>query len=685
LIGGQVLEQAISLHRSGKLAEAESLYRKLLSQNPHHADALSFLGLIEIQRKNLAAGIGLIDQAIRINPKNAAFFVNRGNGLRDLKRFDDALVSFDRALALRPRYAEAHYNRANVLRDLGRLDDALVALDRALEAKPDFAAALCARGHALLERRRFAEAIESYDRALKLKSDDAEVLLKRGVAQLELKRVEEGLASFDAALAVNPDYVEALNARGVVLQDLNRSDEALMSFDRALQLAPDFPEALNNRALVLIERKRFGEALVSIDRALKLKPDYAEALNKRGTALRGLKRFEEALASIERGLLLKPNGPSLINNRGVTLLDLDRLEEALAAFDAALALEPDRAEIHNNRGNVLLKQHHPQEALECFEQAIAWKPEYPDALFGRALCRLRLGDLLGGWSDYEYRWQAMEHAFSRRVDGVPDWQGEDLSGRSILVYAEQGYGDMIQFARYLPLLVGQGADVTFLVPQRLFALMRGLSGSIRLIAAGTSDRYNYQCAQMSLPLRFKTDLATIPSSVPYLSADPGRRAAWRAKLGTRGFKIGVAWKGAPRGDGRPVPLREFYPLSQIPGVRLVSLQKSDGLDELASLPPGMIVETLGDFDSGDAFVDTAAVMCELDLIVTCDTSIPHLAGALARPVWMATKWAAEWRWLMERDDSPWYPTMRLFRQKTPGGWSGVFEEIADAVRTLIRA
>ena len=682
-----MLEQAISLHRSGNLAEAESLYRKLLSQNPHHADALSFLGLIEIQRKNLDAGIRLIDQAIRINPKNPGFFVNRGNALRDLKRYEDALDSFDRALDLNGRFAEAHYNRGNVLRDLERFDDALLSFDRALELREDFAQAHCARGHALLALKRFAAAVESYDRALKLKSVYAEALFKRGIALMELKRLDDGLASLDQALALDPNSAEVLNARGVVLHELKRMDEALTALDRAIELAPGFAEALNNRGRVLNDAKRFAEALASTERALALKPHWAEALNNHGTALRGLKRFEEALASIDRALEIKPDGAAILNNRGVTLLDLERPDDALVVFDAALALDPNRAEILNNRGNVLLKQRLPEQALETFERAVALKPAYADALFGRALCRLRLGDLLRGWSDYEHRWQAMEHAFSRRVDGVREWEGEDVAGRSILVYAEQGYGDAIQFARYLPMLAQRGAKVTFLVPERLFGLLRSLAGNIGLVCeARSADCFDYQCPLMSLPLRFKTELHSIPSSVPYLSADLRLREQWRARLGGHGFKIGIAWQGAPRGDGRPVPLREFLPLSRIPGVRLISLQKSEGLEQLTELPQGMNVETLGDFDSGsDAFVDTAAVMCALDLVVTCDTSIPHLAGALAKPVWMATKWAAEWRWLMDREDSPWYPTMRLFRQKTPGDWVQVFGDIAAAVKERIGA
>jgi len=303
------------------------------------------------------------------------------------------------------------------------------------------------------------------------------------------------------------------------------------------------------------------------------------------------------------------------------------------------------------------------------------------------MLRLLIGRFGDGWADHEWRWQANNLPKPAKIIGRP-WRGEDLRGRSIAVYSEQGLGDVIQFVRYLPLLIERGAVVSLFVPENLIRLLRPFSPPVT-ISASTDDRvsFDFQCALMSLPLWFRTDLSSIPNAIPYLTAENDLVARWNQKLGSHGFKIGIAWQGKPGGpidQGRSIPLAEFAPLAKIAGVRLISLQKTHGLDQLKRLPADTNIETFGEeFDSGsDAFVDTAAVMRNLDLIITSDTSIAHLAGALGRPTWIALKQVPDWRWLLERDDSPWYPTVRLFRQQTAGDWKSVFTKIDRELRSL---
>ena len=786
-----MLQEALSLHKKGKLDDASALYRKILARNPRNADALHLLGVIEFQRKNPSAAIELIDRAIKIEPNNAAFFSNRGLALRDLKRFEDALASYDRALALLPDYAEAFYNRGNALRSLKRFDDAVASYERALALQPDYADALFNRGNALRDLKRFDDALASYDRALAIKPDHAEALNNRGVALRELKRFNDALASFDRALAIRPGYAEAFNSRGNALSDLKRFDDALASYDRALALLPDYAEALNNRGVVLgaLKRfddalasfdralafrpdhadafnsrgnilshlKRFDEALTSYDRALEMRPDYPDALNSRGVALVALKRFDEALASFDRALAIKPDhadtfnsrgnvlsrlsrfeealtsydralairpdypealnnrGVALaalkrldealasydralafrpdyaeaLNNRGVALGDLKRFDEALASFDRALMIKPDYAESFNNRGVVLRDLKHLDDALASYDHALALLPDYADALHNRGMTRLLGGHYREGWADYEWRWKGGDSPIPPPKIHAREWQGESLEGRSILVFAEQGLGDVIQFARYLPLLLQRGARVSFFGPAKLMRLLRPLSTQIAFISSlEAQNSFDFKCALMSLPLRFDTDLKSIPNQVPYLKAEEDLAARWKQIIGEAGFKIGIAWQGNPQGKadrGRSFPLSALVPLSRLPGVRLISLQTHHGLDQLTNLPAGAKVETLGEgFDNGpDAFVDTAAIMSHLDLIITSDTSIAHLAGALARPTWVALKYVPDWRWLLDREDSPWYPAARLFRQKTAGDWTSVFSAIEQEIRTLL--
>jgi tetratricopeptide (TPR) repeat protein len=512
---------------------------------------------------------------------------------------------------------------------------------------------------------------------------------KLGNALRDLKRLDEALASYDRALALKPDHAEALYNRGTVLRGLKRSGEALASYDHVLALKPDFAEAFNNRGNALRDLKRLDEALASYDRALALKPDHAGALYNRGNALQDLKRFDEALASYDRAIALRPDHAEAFNNRGNTLHELKRLDEALASFDQAIALRPGYADAFYNRGNALHKLKRLDEALASYDQAIARKRGYANAVNNRGIARLLDGRFREGWADYEWRWRATEIPGERPTIGARTWQGENLAGARIAIYAEQGLGDVIQFARYLPLLVQRGAKVTFLAPAELVRLLRPLSPEIEVVSSiEARGPFDFQCALMSLPFQFGTELSSIPNQVPYLSAEKDLIARWANRLGGHGFKIGIAWQGNPNrmiDRGRSIPLAEFVPLLRLPGLRAISLQKNHGLDQLASLPAGVNLEILGDeFDRGpDAFLDTAAVMANLDLIVTSDTSIAHLAGALGRPTWVALKYVPDWRWLLDREHCPWYPTMRLFRQQTDGDWKSVFSKIEQLLRSQL--
>ena len=408
-----------------------------------------------------------------------------------------------------------------------------------------------------------------------------------------------------------------------------------------------------------------------------------------------LQRLDEALASYNRAIALKPNDAEFFNNRGTVLKDLNRLDQALASYDQAIALRPGHADAYNNRGVVLMELKRLDEALASYDRAVALKPDYAEAFNNRGMARLLAGRHREGWADHEWRWKAKTFSGERPKLDAPVWQGENIEGCRILVFGEQGLGDVIQFARYLPLLAQRGAKVTFLVRENLIRLLRPLRSEIEIVGSiEKCDPFDFQCALMSLPQPFGTDLKSIPNRVPYLEPEEDRVARWKQFIGAHGFKIGIAWQAKlgftpavrMHGRGRSFPLAELVPLGRLPGVRLISLQKHHGLDQLMNLPNGATVEILGDdFDGGpDAFIDTAAAMSNLDLIITPDTSIAHLAGALGRPTWVALKYVPDWRWLLDRDDSPWYPTMRLFRQGSDGDWKSAISKIEQALRSLVR-
>ena len=478
---------------------------------------------------------------------------------------------------------------------------------------------------------------------------------------------------------------------GVVYFQQGRYEEALKWIDAALAIDTRASEALNISGLVLQALERHEEACARFAAALAAEPTYIEAWNNHGVALQNLGRPEEALASYDKALMSAPDNGDIWNNRGVALRDMGLSEEALASFDRSLVACPRAARAWNNRGLALHDIGQVEEALESYSRAIAIDPDHPDANWNKALAALQLGRLGEGWPLYEWRLKRSDIAKPPVYD-KPLWNGrDDIAGETLLVCSEQGFGDTIQFCRYARLAATKGARVVLSVQGVLVPLISSLSPEITIIGDNATpadfDRY---IPLLSMPLAFGTTGQNVPTPIPYLAPEPGRVERWKARIGSTGFKIGIAWQGGSLGKaaaGRAFPLAALAGLAAVPQVRLISLQKKDGLDQLDDLPPHMPVETLGeDFDGGtDAFLDTAAAMESLDLIITSDTAIAHLAGALGRPVWVGLQFVPDWRWQLGRPDSPWYPTMRLFRQSARGDWQSVFAAMELALRALTQS
>lgn len=428
-------------------------------------------------------------------------------------------------------------------------------------------------------------------------------------------------------------------------------------------------------------------ALALLETILPFYPGMAALNIQRGALLCALRRFPEALAAFDAVLAIDPFQADAHFGRGAVLHAQGKPGEALIHYDRALEIQPSLATALNDRGLALRQTGDLAGALESYDAAIALMPDCADFRFGKAMCLLQLGRHQEGWRLYEWR-KARILAVAPPPPGALPWRGENPAGKTLLIQAEQGLGDTIQFCRYAALPGAQGARVVLQVQERLTRLIQTLPFPVTVIGEeAPPPACDYHVMLMSLPSRYDT----IPSSVPYLAAEPARIAAWRRKIGAGGLKIGISWQGERKWAGkekswdigRSFPLSLFEAIAAIPNVRLISLQKNDGVEQLNSLPPGMKVESLGDdFDSGpQAFLDTAAVMQSLDLVITADTAVAHLAGALCRPVWLALRHAPDWRWLLAREDSPWYPTMHLFRQTVPGDWRGPFDRMAAALRS----
>lgn len=473
-----------------------------------------------------------------------------------------------------------------------------------------------------------------------------------GVLHLQSGRPDRASDSFGLALRIDPENAAAHRDYGVALQALGLNDDAIASFDTSIQLSSADPFTRYARANALLRAGRGEEAIAAYGEAIALRPDYFEAIHNRANALRELDRLEDAVADYRNAAALRPNEPVALYNLGFALQDTGDFDGAFANYNRAIGLKTDFYEARKARGSL----------------------------------KLLLGRMPEGFADFDWRLKASEQTIDPVLRRVRYWSGENLQDKSIVVYGDGAFGDLVQFSRYLPLLAERGAEVTLLAPPQFHKVLSAADLKARAVAElDPAHMPDLRCEVMSLPNLFKTDLASIPPSIDLSSKEERRIATGRAALPRGKLNVGICWQGNPARNidkGRSIPLREFEALAHIPGVRLVSLQRKHGLEQLETLPTGMdVVQFDEGFDSGDeAFVDTVALLKSLDLVVTSDTAMAHAAAAAGCPTWIALRYVPEWRWLTERSDSPWYPNVRLFRQRALGEWRPVFAEIAAALK-----
>jgi Tfp pilus assembly protein PilF len=456
----------------------------------------------------------------------------------------------------------------------------------------------------------------------------------------------------------------------------------------AARAVPRSPEAHADLGTALRRSGRSEEAVTSCREAVRLAPGSPQAHSNLGLALLDCDRLAEAEAALREAVRLNPGFAAAHNNLGIVAWRGGRLAEARDHYGEALRLRPDFAEATNNLGNTLRDLGRLDEAERLFDRAVGLKPDYADAHWNRALVWLLRGDLARGWPEYEWRWRL--RAFDGRTVPGPRWDGGSLDGKTILLHAEQGLGDTFQFVRYAPLVKARGGTVVLRCQSPLVAVLAGAPGIDAVVPENAPlPVFDVQVPLLSLPLIVRTTAESVPAAVSYLSPDPARAARWRGRLDALpGHKVGIAWQGSGknRTDAmRSVPLAAFEPLARVPGVTLVSLQNGPAAEQVATLGGRFPVTVLDGLDADGPFLDTAAVVAGLDLVVACDSAVGHLAGAIGADCWLALMAVPDWRWQLGREDSPWYPRHRLFRQDRPGDWAGVFNRTADALRERLRA
>lgn len=527
---------------------------------------------------------------------------------------------------------------------------------------------------ALQQQGKLAQAGAIYMDILKTEPDHPDCLHLLGLLAARAGNHQAALALIDHAIAAFPGDASFHNNRGNVLRDLGQPELALASYDQAIALRADDAEAHYNRGVTLHDLGRFDAAVASYDTANTLRASYADAWYNRGNALQALAQYAAAIDSYDRAIATAPDAGHAYANRGNARAALQQFDAALADFDRAIAIAPDVADSHYNRGVTLRAIGQFDAALASFQRAVALRPDHADAQWNLALVRLLTGDLREGFARYESRWQTQPFAARQRSFTQPLWLGDDpLAGKTLLVHNDQGLGDAIQFSRYARQLAHAGAYVIVEVARPLVPLLGTLDGVAQVIATGdTLPAFDCHCPMTSLPLACSADLSNVPADVGYLRGDARKASAWAEQLGARHRpRVGLVVSGNPhhRNDAhRSIPLAHL--LRYLPtGIDYVLMQKDLRDADRAALASRPDIRVVG--DQLHDFSDTAALCMQLDVVISVDTSVAHLAGALGRPTWILLPFVPDWRWLLHRDDSPWYPTARLYRQPARGDWDAV--------------
>jgi len=593
-------------------------------------------------------------------------------------KFTEALTLCSTILLNVPDHADALHLSGMVHAQSGNLQEAAALLQKSLLADPDNAAAHANYGNVLSSLKRPEEALICYDRAIRILPDVAELHALRGNVLRKSGRFEESVAAFDRAIALNPDDAECHCNRAVALKELRRYDLAVAGYDAALQLNPSSVPALANRGVALLAMGRYEAALSSLERAREIAPKIPYIHVQTGIALHGLGRFGAATESYRTALALHPDNADAHHNLGISLLQLKQHESALESFERAIALDGQLADAYVNRGLALAETGKHTDALASYQQAIAIKPALRIAHRNLGHLYLQLGDFDKGWEKLEWRLIGNDNRLNRRLFAQPAWLGqESIAGKTILLHCEQGLGDTLQFCRYARHVSDLGAKVILEVQRPLLRLLAGLDGISAVIAQGSPlPPFDFHCPLMSLPLALKQTVGSAPVTCTTIRADAAQTGAWQTRLGPAARpRIGIVWRGNPQhknDHNRSIPLPAFTHLLD-GAFEFICLQKdrTEAEQEIIASYPG-----IRQFDGHlQDFSDTAGLCSLLDLIITVDTSVAHLAGAMGKPVWILLPFNPDWRWMLERADTPWYPSARLYRSDRRLGWQTLIQDV----------
>jgi len=689
-----IIETSLPKDLTGNLTEVALCCQRMLQQNPCHPQALIGIALVALASGQSENAVRMARAAVAAAPRTIAAWVALGQALKAAGRCDEAERAYMHAIGLDRMNALARVGLGELRIAAGRATESIREFELALLSQPALAAARMGVGNALALLERYSEALASYTQALALNPKLAEGEFAAGFVLARMGKPEEAIARYRRALTLRPDFAAAWMNLGSLLREQGREVYAVAALKRAVELQPNLVSGWVNLALLERERRRPAEAEAHLRTAFALNPEQVETL----IAWCQFRAAESDRAGawqwLRWALARQPDNSEAVNMHGILLHQEGRFAEAIAVFEEAESLGSRAAS--SNRGNSLLDLGRMNDALRAQELAVEREPASPGAQYNLSLTRLRLGHWQQGWQGYEARWRFREIHRSPRTFTQPRWHGEPLNERRILLHAEQGLGDTIQFCRYVSMVAARGGQIILQVQEPVELLMQTLagvrSGQAQVVPFGTKPlEFDCESPLMSLPAIFGTTVETVPWQGAYLFAEPELVAErWVQFPHSRTpdspcaqLRVGVAWAGNPRYKAdrlRSVRLSTFFPMLRTRGIQWIALQKGEAAAQLATLPGDI---TVSDGSSRDRnLAETAALMSTLDLVITTDTCIAHLAGAMGKPVWILLPHLSDWRWMQQRETTPWYPTARLFRQPTPGNWTGVMERVINHLNNI---
>lgn len=648
-----LFDQAVAEHKAGRLPQAEAGYRKILAENPNHSDAIHMLGLLAHQTRNFQAAVQLIEQSLAMNPNNASAFSNLGEVKRNLGLLQDAERLCRRAIELDPNMSAAHVNASMAIHQQGRFADALPFALRAIELAPRDSTGYTAAGLNLTDMGRGPEAIRYFEESVKINPNDPGVLSTLGMLYARVEMPQQAYDSLNRAVTLAPDNPQILLNMGAMLASIERFEQSAEWLEKCLQKSPNFLLALEHLAGVRTGQKKFEEALELGKRILEINPQALDTYATMGEALMNLGRFEETIELMNKALAIRAH-PSVMQSLSNAYTRMGNGEEGLKHIEKAIALDPKNAVLHFNRSIILLL----------------------------------LGRLQEAWQEYEWRWQHPRMVGRNRRFNVPEWKGEQLNGKRVLVHAEQGMGDTIFFGRYcMNIAKDHGGQAVVWCQNAMVDLVKTIPGVAQVVGeAGPVPQVDYHIPIMSLPRIYNTSVETVPGEFPYIRTNPEKSAYWKKELAARTskFKVGLVWEGGafqPENFLRSASLAEYGPLAAVPGVAFFSLQKGPAEVQSKNPPAEMDFTDLAPHIKD--FSDTAAILENLDLLISIDTSVIHVAAALNKPVLMFLAWSPGHMWMYKREDTPWYPTIKIFRQPAFKDWATPVSRVKAELERIV--